>query len=279
MKIDSLNSSSLLPQSQKRERDHQVQNVFSAMLATAGRQGYASAQPLENQQPLTENIQSSWDSWFTGDLGGRYAQVNNPDELKHSYGEILVRAHEEGGYVDAKGFLERLSRDELATIQKVQGLADEIRVGSLSEEGALNLLLPPAAQVDLNRDGFTRSGLAYGGRFPDSTTPLQVVKAWEETTAGMSPSELAMAEMQMMLPNLTANFVLDENGAFLHRYEPGDAGYKSPTTAANYSFVSATKDQLASLEFMKNEIPRTQYERQKAFWEKFQQSLIDNGVT
>lgn len=278
MQIDSINSSSLLTQPQKRENDHHIQNIFSAMLTEAGRKGYASAQPLENQQPSTEEIQSSWDSWFTGELGGRYTQVKNPDELKHAYGEVLVRAHNEGGYVDPKGFLQNLSRDELGVVQKVQALASGINVESLTEEGALNLLLPPAAQVDLNHDGLTRNGAAYGLRFPDSNTPAAVVSAWEESTEGMSFRELAFAELQVMLPKLVANIVVDENGAFLHRYEPGDAGFKNPMAASDYSYLAATRDQLESLEFMKNKLPAEQYESQKSFWSKFQQSLIENGA-
>ncbi|WP_145178915.1 hypothetical protein [Gimesia aquarii] len=279
MNIDSINSSSLLTQSQKREQDHQIQNLFSALLTEAGRKGYASAEPVDNQQTLTKNIQKTWDSWFTGELGGRYTQVQNPDELKHTYGEILVRAHNEGGYVDPKGFLQSLSHDELAVIQKVQALASGIKVESLTEEGALNLLLPPAAQVDLNQDGLTRSGLAYGMKFPDSNTPAAVVNAWEDATEDMSFRELAFAQLQVMLPKLTSNIVLDENGSFLHRYEPGDAGFKNPMAASDYSYIAAAKDQLAALEYMKNELPAEQYERQKSFWSKFQQSLIENGAS
>tara|TARA_R110002111_G_scaffold2705_4_gene17929 strand:- start:12942 stop:13790 length:849 start_codon:yes stop_codon:yes gene_type:complete len=281
MKIDSLGSSSLLTQSQqKREQDHNVQNLFSAMLAQAGRQGYASAEAPDQQQPSpsSEGIQRTWDSWFTGELSGRYTQVSNPEELKQSFGEIIVRAHEEGGYVDPQSFLQKLSRDELAVIQKVQSLASPIQVGSLTEEGALNLLLPPATQVDLNNDGITRTGLAKGLRFPSSNTPAAVVKAWEETTEGMSFGEKAIAEFQMLLPLITANLEVDENGKFVRLYEPGGPEFKNPLANADYSYVTATKARLASLEFMKHEIPADKYESQKSFWNKFQQSLIDHGV-
>ncbi|WP_339730550.1 hypothetical protein [uncultured Gimesia sp.] len=283
MKIDSLGSSSLLTQSQqKREQEHDVQNIFSAMLAQAGRQGYASAeapdQVSDDQQSLTEGLQRTWDSWFTGELNGRYSQVSNSKELKQSFGEIIVRAHEEGGYVDPQSFLQNLSQDELAVIQKVQSLASPIQVGSLTEEGALNLLLPPAAQVDLNHDGITRSGVAKGLRFPSSNTPAAVVKAWEETTEGMSFGEKAVAELQMMLPLLTANLVVDDNGKFVRQYEPGDPEFRNPLAASDYSYVTVTKNRLDALEFMKNEIPPDRYENQKSFWNKFQQSLIDHGA-
>jgi len=247
MKIDSLGSSSLLTQSQqKREQDHDVQNLFSAMLAQAGRQGYASAeapdQVLEGQQSLTEGLQRTWDSWFTVELNGRYAQASNPEQLKQSFGEIIVRSHCRRGLRRSKGFLQNLSQDELAVIQKVQSLASPIQVGSLTEEGALNLLLPPATQVDLNNDGITRSGVAKGLRFPSSNTPAAVVKAWKETTEGMSFGETATAELQMMLPLLTANLIVDDNGKFVRQYEPGDPEFRNPLAASDYSYVTATKN-------------------------------------
>lgn len=283
MKIDSLGSNSLLTQSQqKREQDHDVQNLFSAMLAQAGRQGYVSAeapdQVLEGEQSLTAGLQRTWESWFTGELNGRYAQASNPEQLKQSFGEIIVRSHAEGGYVDPKGFLQNLSQDELAVIQKVQSLASPIQVESLTEEGALNLLLPPATQVDLNNDGITRSGVARGLRFPSSNTPAAVVKAWEETTEGMSFGEKAVAELQMMLPLLTANLVVDDNGKFVRQYEPGDPEFRNPLAASDYSYVTATKNRLSALEFMKHEIPPDKYESQKSFWNKFQQSLLEHDA-
>ncbi len=281
MKIDSFGAGDLLtPSQQKREQDHHVQNIFSAMLAQAGRQGYVSAETPDQPQPSPsiEGIQRTWDSWFTGELSGRYAQVTNPEELKQSFGEIIVRAHEEGGYVDPQGFLQKLSRDELAVIQKVQSLASPIQVGSLTEEGALNLLLPPVTQVDLNNDGITRSGVAKGLRFPSSNTPAAVVKAWEETTEGMSFGEKAVAEFQMMLSLITANLEIDENGKFVRQYEPGDPEFNNPLANADYSYITATQARLESLEFMKNDIPSDKYESQKSFWNKFQQSLIKNGA-
>ena len=123
-------------------------------------------------------------------------------ELGDQFGEILLKAYREEAYVDPKAFLSGLSEGELETVQHVHWLADPIKVGSLTEEGALNLLMPPAAQVDLNHDSFTQSGAAYGFRFPDSTAPPEVVAAWDEATADLSPSDRMMYEFQMKLPVL-----------------------------------------------------------------------------
>lgn len=278
MKVDTPTAGISLPQLQKREQDHNVQNTFSAVLAEAGRKGYASAEPLDDEQPLTESIVTSWNSWLSGELNGRYQQATNQDELKQTFGEILVRAHEEGGYVDPKSFLNNLSHDELAVVQRVQSLATGIRVDSLTEEGAVNLLLPPAAQVDLNRDGLTRTGVAYGGRFPDSNTPLGVTRAWEEATEGMDFGELAVAQLQMISPAIMANIKLDDQGAFLHRYEPGDPEYKNPMAAENYSYLGVTQDRLSYLESMKQRMSAEKYEQQTSFWSKFRDSLIKHDV-
>lgn len=283
MKIDSLGSSGLLsPSQEKRQQEQDVQNIFSAMLAQFGRQGYVSAeapeQVTEEPQSVVKGLERSWDSWFTSELKGRYSQVENPAELKQAFGEIIVRAHEEGGYIDPKRFLENLSQEDLSIIQQVQHLAEPIRVSSLTEEGALNLLLPPATQVDLNNDGITQSGLANGLRFPSSNTPAAVVKAWDEATADMSPQEKMMAEFQMMLPMITANLEIDADGKFVKQYEPGDPEYRNPMAEAGYSFVDAAEKRLNALEFIKNEISSDRYERQKNFWEKFQASLKNQGA-
>lgn len=263
----------------RQQREHAVQDVFSAILAEVGREGYASAQAVADDQPMAEQITACWSDWFDGERqGGRYATRTEAEALKQSYGEILVRAYEEGGHAAPKDFLASLSKDELAVVQHVHALADRIQVESLSEEGALNLLVPPAAQVDLNRDGLTQSGAAYGFRFPDSTTPPEVVQAWEEATAGMSWGEQAVYQMQMKMPLLTANIVCDRDGRFLHRREPGDPDFVNPMASAGYSYLNATQEHLDYLETFRNQMPIEQYERDKAFWAMFQERLTENGA-
>lgn len=278
MRIESTDASIPTTLTQRRERDHRIQDTFSAVLAAAGREGYASAQAPADQQPLTDSIQTSWDSWFTGELSGRYEQAANPDAMKHAYGDILVRAHQEGAYANPKDFLSGLSRDDLAVVQHVQWLAEEIDVESLTVEGAVNLLLPPAAQVDLNHDGLTRSGAAFGIKFPDSRTPAAVVTAWEEATAGMDFGELAVAQLQIKLPLLTANMQLDENGSVVNVYEPGDPEWTNPMDAEEFSYVQLAKDRVSYTEFMKNKMSPEQYERQKLFWTNFQELLGQNNA-
>lgn len=267
MQVDSIGTSEWAVEPQGRRADQVVQDVFSEVLAAAGRGGYASAEAVSDDQPLADQISASWSDWFDGEQrSGRYQGEADAESLKQTYGEILVRAYEEGGYGDPKSFLQSLSKEELAVVQCIHRLADPIEVGSLSDEGAVNLLVPPAAQVDLNHDGLTRCGKAYGMRFPDSNTPAAVAKAWDEATAGMGLGERMIHEMQMMLPLLTANIVCDDEGRFLHRYEPGEPGFTNPMASSDYSYTQAAQERLDYLERFRYQMPTEQYERDKAFW-------------
>ena len=280
MKVDSVETSAWCGSRASRlEQNHGIQDVFSQVLTEAGREGYASAEAVSEEVPMNEQIAASWSSWFDGEhCGGRYQTLDEFEEMKQSYGGLLVRAYEEDGYSDPKAFLNTLSQDEMSVVQKINSLADPIRVDELTEEGALNLLLPSAAQVDLNRDGFTRNGVAYTGRFPDSNTPPEVVQAWEEATKGMDFKELMIHEFQMMLPLLTANIVCDENGKFLYCREPGDPDYQNPMASDDYSYVQAAQDQLDYLEAFRLRMSPEKYDRDKAFWTEFQGLLDEYGA-
>ena len=279
MKVDSVDNGAWSTGTTRLERDHVVQDVFSAVLAEAGREGYASAEAVSEEAPMTDQISASWSSWFNGECReGRYRDEAAADSLKQAYGEILLQAYQEGGYADPKAFLETLSGEELSAVQVVHRLADPIRVDSLTEEGALNLLVPPAAQVDLNHDGLTRSGVAYGMKFPDSNTPAAVAEAWEEATDGMDLKERMIYELHMMLPLLTANIICDDEGRFVKQYGPDDPEFRNPMASSDYSYVEATEDRLEYLEAFKTRISPEQYEREKTFWTKFQNLLIDHGA-
>lgn len=277
MRIDAANTI-LTQQSKVLEQDHHIQDVFSQILESVGRQGYASAEPVSEESITTDQISESWGTWFDVHRSGQYAAAEQPESLRQAYGEVLVDAYSDGGYVDPKTFLKSLSTEQLQTVQNVNWLADPIDVDNLTEEGALNLLLPRAAQVDANRDGLTQAGRGYGLRFPDSTTPADVVEAWEETTAGMSWGERATHELQMKLPLMSANFFVDENGAYSHHYEPGDPNFTNPMSKPGYSYQKAAQGWLDHYEYLKNQTPADQYAEQTDFWTRFKTALIDRDA-
>ncbi|MDZ7620423.1 MAG: hypothetical protein U1E05_25755, partial [Patescibacteria group bacterium] len=95
MEVGSMGTVATSALSPQRQREHAVQDVFSAVLAEAGRAGYASARAVADQRPMAEQIATCWSDWFDGERqGGRYATATEADALKQSYGEILVQAYE-----------------------------------------------------------------------------------------------------------------------------------------------------------------------------------------
>ena len=263
-----------------RAAEEQLQSVFSDVLIQSGRSGYASAETRPSQHTLEQDIRQGWSDWFSiANADGDHAsRAVDQDRLENSYGEIISRAWTEGGYHAPSGFLQQLNPEELETVQHVHRLADPINTGSLSEEGALNLLIPPPAQVDANRDGVTQVGKGSLLRFPDSLTPPSVVDAWNEATADMDFREKSHYQFRMMLPTLIANMQTDAQGNYVGRREPGSAGYVNPMADPSYSYIGLSQQYLDSLDYFKHQMPPEQYESQTAFWTEFQQSLKDHGA-
>lgn len=278
VRIDTQTNGITTLQQARRAQDKNIQNIFSEVLLNSGRSGFASAEIGTNTEPLNERIQQSWDSWYQTELVGRYASDEAPKDLGTNFGAILIKAYQSGGYVDPKAFLRDLSESELTTIQNTHWLAEPIQIDSLTEEGSLNLLLPPAAQIDLNRDGLTQSGAAFGIRFPDSTTPPTVVSAWEQATDGMPLSERMVYELQMKFPVLLANLVTDADGKFLYAREPGQPDFVNPMDNPDYSFVDVTQDWIDHLDYFKNQMDPLRYKQGMEFWKTFQQALRNHAA-
>ncbi|MCG8653158.1 MAG: hypothetical protein MI861_25180 [Pirellulales bacterium] len=277
MRIDVSSTAPLTRQQIRRAEDKNIQSVFSEVLQNAGREGYASAEARQSTEPLEHHIEEAWHRWFQVERTGRYNNPDLPDDLGQAYGGVLSKAYGQGAYVAPKSFLRSLSPGELEAVQRVQGLVDPIRVDTLSEEGALNLLIPPAAQVDLNRDGLTQSGAAYGIRFPNSTTPREVALAWEEVTDGMPESDRMIHELRMVMPVLLSNMSVDSDGTVRLR-PPGDPEFSNPMNDSDYSFVGVTESWMAHLDYFRNQIEPERYDKEMAFWQQFGERLIAHGA-
>ena len=263
VRIDTRQSGVMTLEDHRRAANQNVQSVFSEVLANFGREGYASAEPVATDTPLDSQIEQSWTNWYRVEQLGRYRGQEDAAALGETYANVMSKAYDEGGYAAPKEFLRGLPPEELKTVQTIHRLADPIQVDSLSEEGALNLLVPPAAQVDLNRDGITQSGAANGIRFPDSTTSPEVTQAWEEATAGMSWGERA---------------IYDGNGQITGQREPGDPDWVNPMADPEYSFVDETKGWIDYLDYFKNQMDPDQYAKDRSFFESLQQKLIEHGA-
>lgn len=273
---------------QRQSLSRQVQSVFSEVLASVGVEGYRSAVSpsggstsdgtADVEPPLGEQAADAWNDWYELEQMGRYRSLaTSPDieakQVKQEFGNILTRAYSEGGYADPKQFLSTLSPNEMESIRLVHSLANSVNVSSLTNEGALNLLIPSIAQVDMNGDGLTQSGAAYGIQFPDSRTPADVVAAWEESTAGLSPSEKSLYVLQVKLPVLMANIKLNADGTFSHQFEPGDPEFTNPMADQKYSYAQAARDQVNYLDAFRNQIDPIRYQRDRAFWSDFASRL------
>lgn len=78
----------------------------------------------------------------------------------------------------AKNFIDGLSKGELGIIQKYNGLADAIDRGSLSAEGAYNLLVHDNEQYDFDGDGRMQVGAADIIPTVPNTMPPEVRSAY-----------------------------------------------------------------------------------------------------
>ncbi|QDT07565.1 hypothetical protein K227x_59930 [Rubripirellula lacrimiformis] len=287
MKVTESATAPLSLSQQRHSLDHHVQSVFSEVLATVGVEGYQTASPIavpSGDDPagdlptLDQQAAGAWEDWFDLQLTGRYRTVaTSPDvdhkQLQQDFGDVITRAYNDGGYADPKSFLQSLPSDKMETIRQIHSLADSINVSSLSDEGALNLLIPPVAQVDLNFDGLTQSGAAYGIRFPDSRTPADVAEAWNESTADLSEMDKAFYGLVAKLPTLLANIKLHPDGTFSHTVEPGDPEYSNPMAAEDYSYGQAAQDYVNYLDAFRAQIDPVRYQRDRAFWTDFASRL------
>ncbi len=215
-----------------------LQEIFSNVLHQVGRPGFASVEVNHSTPSNESDVSATWASWFDsvgiaryrfefGDENPSVREGKTAEDLKNDFGRIMVQAYQQGGYASPLGYLRGLAPEDLKAIQQVQHLADPIDTTNLSDESALNLLLPPDAQVDANKDGLTAVGAANTIRFPDSNTPQQVREAWEHATADLSERERMMRVLDMKMPLITANLKTDADGTI---YAPSSPAIRSGRT-------------------------------------------------
>ena len=98
-------------------------------------------------------------------MSDSFYEVREP--YKEGFEEIYNKAKDENvNMSNAKEFLSSLSQEELSTLQHFSGLADDINVGGLSDEGSYNLLLNHYERYDFNNDGLVTSGIGKGIPLP-----------------------------------------------------------------------------------------------------------------
>lgn len=277
------NSTPLASLQSERETIHRAQDLFASMLRQAGKEGFASAIPV-NDDPLDpQSVRSAWDNWFNEVGLASYsfqAGADNPsvrknksaEDLRKDYGDIVVDAYTNGGYANPSNFLQSLSDEQLQTIQQTHHLAEPIDINSLSSEASLNLLLPPPTQIDENGDGLTAIGASFTLKFPNSHTSAKVTQAWERATEGVSQSDRLTYELQMSMPLILANLSIDDRGN-VNANQPGDANWVNPIANGTYSYRKAADQWLQYLSDFKDQMVPDQFSRDTSFWAKFRSQL------
>ncbi len=181
-------------------------------------------------------------------------------ESQALYAEVLNKAYSSGGIENARAFLGTLSAAELEAVRQNHCLAERIDTGSLSDEGAQNLLLPEGYSVDLNRDGIDEVGAARTMSFPPKDAPDAFKEAWFQATAGMGMGEMMSYQLSMHI----AVYGLEVDGKTLGtQYAPDKID----------SYRQIVDNLLAALEGNKGLLADGQYERDKTFYSKLQSLL------
>lgn len=266
-----------------------LQSVFSEVVERSGRSGYSSVDSVFPTGSLEQDVASAWEHWFdqVGSLrynfvageGSPSVRANKTSaDLKQDFKEILVEAYRNEAYLDPRDYLKTLSTDDLRAIQQVQSLADPIDVSKLSDEGAMNLLLPPDAQIDSDKNGLTTVGVANTIRFPDSNTPKAVRKAWEVATANLSERDRGILTLQMFSAVSNANMKFDAQGNWIGSAEPGDADWRNPMSSSSFSYLDFVGRKIENIERFKGYMMVDDYQNQMSFWNTFQEELFRRQV-
>lgn len=265
--------------------DRQVEDFYATLLGGFDKEGFASAMPVPEESLNEQSVQTTWNDWFdqlgiksyTFQAGSGSPSVRKDktsDDLRQDYGNILVDAYQKGGYASPQQYLRSLDQDQLSAIQQVHHLADPIDPQQLSPEAALNLILPPPAQVDENNDGLTAVGAAYTLRFPSSDTPSDVRDAWDAATADLSEEDKMLYTLQMSMPLITANLHFDQDGGFIRASQPGDSDWVNPMAAKNFSYKQFANEWLQYLKDFGSQMNPEQVHRDQKFWTSFRDNLV-----
>lgn len=207
-------------------------------------------------------LELAFNSWRTG----LSPSVQGADMIERveanadGYLAILRRADETGGFDQPQAFLNGLSRSDLASLQAIHSLADPIETKSLSKEAALNLLMPPNALKDVNKDGFLSVGAALSWTFPPVDAPDNVKQAWAAATAGMDAGQIMNAQISFM-PIIPPGATVADAHAYLG---PGADYTRLVAEALDSAIYAKSFDQPWQQEFRDQQI---------AFLKRFQESL------
>lgn len=214
-------------------------------------------------------LQESFYEW-RGDLDtthplnlSRYEQVIGSSD---AFLAIVEKAVMENGYSDPLRFVQGLSGGELNTL-KVMHSTGDLDPATMTEEGALNLILPFNERQDIDNDGFVEKGHGVGWTYPPVNAPQTVHDAWDKATEGMTDGEEMMAQAAFFPSMLWRDEVTGEVME-VERFEANN-----PYARTNFSYANSVQLRLESLEAFKHDISAEQYEFKKGFLTRFRDEL------
>lgn len=149
-----------------------------------------------------ESLSSAFYSWKesrqNAGVGNDY--LERIQDQAGAFEVLMHKASAEGGFANPIAFITGLSNQERQTLQHIHSLAESIVPDRLSQEGALNLLLPPNQRKDIDKNGFVMVGEAKTWVFPPVDAPAEVKAAWEQVVAESEKTELTLQSSFMPSP-------------------------------------------------------------------------------
>jgi hypothetical protein len=196
-----------------------------------------------------------------GDTQTEMADIRGVDaDDQREYATILHQAYTHDGLNDPQQFLQSLSASDLDVVRRIHCLADTINPGTLSDEGASNLLLPEGYSVDLDHDGIDEVGAAKTLHFPPRDAPAAFTDAWFQATQDLGFGDYAMASMTFL-------------SAF-HPPQTGGTVATGPPSSSVESYQTVVDNYLSMLDHYRGMLPKGQYERDYPFFSKLK-GLLD----
>ncbi|WP_028581246.1 hypothetical protein [Desulfogranum japonicum] len=193
---------------------------------------------------------------------------------------IFIEAENTGiSPAEAKDFLRSLSKDQLEALQVAHCLADTIDIDSLSDEGAINLLLSKDNQLDVDNNGMVEIGIGITFRMPPPNASDEVKAAWDEMTEGMDEKELMIMDFYFMSEFLTTNIKTNSAGEAIGFYSPKDPEWQNPYAAASFSWQDQAQKMLDNLEASKRHMDLERYNQTKDFFTSWKATLAEYGVS
>jgi len=198
--------------------------------------------------------------------------TNSRAEYKDDFEKIYTEAKEESvNLSNAKEFLNSLSEEELSTIQHYVGLADPIKTGGLSNEGAYNLLVHHYERFDFDQNGLVDVGLAQTKNMIPVNMPETEKRAFVASLNEMEEGDRFKAMMMISLPD---RIVIDDNGEFIPVYDDTIKDYNTILEMfdriLNPDPMSYTSPELKSVFSKFKDLFEKHYEEQKELENSYQ---------